>query len=74
MTNETARVEIITGPKRRRRYSAGRKLAMAKETMHACTVSCRAAFTWRQLMSQDSRAEAKADEDVVAASRVHDLE
>jgi transposase len=31
-------------------------------------------FKWRQLMSQGGQAAVKADEDVVAASRVRDLE
>ena len=77
-------VEIITGHERRRRYSAEQKLALVEETMQpGMTVSAIARlhgvspsllFKWRQLMSQGGRVAVKADEDVVAASRVRDLE
>jgi|SRR5579875_139721 transposase len=84
MPNEPTRVEIITGRERRRRYSAEQKLAMVEETMQpGMTVSAVARlrgvspsllFKWRQLMAQGGRVAVKADEDVVAASRVRDLE
>ena len=84
MPNEPQRVEIITGRERRRRYSAEQKLALIEETMQpGMTVSAVARlhgvspsllFKWRQLMSQGGRTAVKADEDVVAASRVRDLE
>ena len=84
MPNEPKRVEIVTGRERRRRYSAEQKLALVEETMQlGMTVSAVARlhgvspsllFKWRQLMSEGGRVAVKADEDVVAASRVRDLE
>ena len=84
MPNDAKPIEIITGQERRRRYSAERKLALVEETMQpGMTVSAVARlggvspsllFKWRQLMSQGGRTAVKADENVVAASRVRDLE
>ena len=78
------RIEIITGRERRRRYSANEKLALVDATMQpGMTVSAVARqhgvspsllFKWRQLMSQGGQVAVKADEDVVAASRLRDLE
>jgi transposase len=84
MPNDPTRVEIITGHERRRRYSANEKLALVDATMQpGMTVSAVARqhgvspsllFKWRQLMSQGGQVAVKADEDVVAASKVRDLE
>jgi len=84
MPNDAARVEIITGRERRRRYTANEKLALVDATMQpGMTVSAVARlngvsasllFKWRQLMSQGGQVAVKADEDVVAASRARDLE
>ena len=84
MPNDPHRVEIITGRERRRRYSAEQKFALVDATMQpGMTVSAVARlhgvspsllFKWRQLMSQGGRTAVKADEDVVAASRLRDLE
>ena len=84
MANDPHRVEIITGRERRRRYSAEQKFALVDATMQpGMTVSAVARlhgvspsllFKWRQLMSQGGRTAVKADEDVVAASRLRDLE
>ncbi|WP_227324216.1 transposase, partial [Acidisoma silvae] len=84
MPNDPARVEIITGRERRRRYTANEKLALVDATMQpGMTVSAVARrngvsasllFKWRQLMSQGGQVAVKADEDVVAASRARDLE
>ena len=84
MANDPHRVEIVTGRERRRRYSAEQKFALVDATMQpGMTVSAVARlhgvspsllFKWRQLMSQGGRTAVKADEDVVAASRLRDLE
>lgn len=84
MPNDPTRVEIITGRERRRRYSANEKLALVDATMQpGMTVSAVARlhgvspsllFKWRQLMSQGGQVAVKADEDVVAGSKVRDLE
>ena len=84
MSKDIPRIEIITGRERRRRYSAEQKFALVEETMQpGMTVSAVARlhgvspsllFKWRQLMSQGGRAAVGADEDVVAASKVRELE
>ena len=84
MSNDTSRIEIITGRERRRRYSAEHKLQLVEETMQpGMTVSAVARlhgvspsllFKWRQLMSEGGRTAVRADEDVVGSSRVRDLE
>jgi transposase len=84
MPNEPAHVEIITGRERRRRYTANEKLALVEATYQpGMTVSAVARlnnvspsllFKWRQLMSQGGQVAVKADEDVVAASKVRELE
>jgi transposase len=84
MPNDNTRVEIITGRERRRRYTANEKLALVCATMQpGMTVSAVARlngvsasllFKWRQLMSQSGQVAVKADEDVVAVSRVRELE
>lgn len=84
MPNEPHRVEIITSRERRRRYSAEQKLAFVEETMQpGMTVSAVARhrgvspsllFKWRQLMARGGQVAVRADEDVVAASRMRDLE
>ena len=84
MPNEPSRIEIITGRERRRRYSAEHKLQLVEQTMQpGMTVSAVARlhgvspsllFKWRQLMSEGGRTAVKADEDVVASSRMRELE
>ena len=84
MPNDPARIEIITGRERRRRYSAEQKLALVEETMQpGMTVSAVARqhgvspsllFGWRRLMSEGGQVAVRADEDVVAASRARELE
>ena len=84
MPNDPAHVEIITGRERRRRYTANEKLALVEATYQpGMTVSAVARlhnvspsllFKWRQLLSQGGQVAVKADEDVVAASKVRELE
>jgi transposase len=84
MPIDTARVEIITGRERRRRYTAEQKLRLVEQTMQpGMTVSAVARehgispsllFKWRQLMTEGGRVAVSVDEDVVAASRVRELE
>ena len=84
MPHDPTRVEIITGRERRRRYSANEKLALVDATTQpGMTVSAVARqhgvspsllFKWRQLMSQGGQVAVKADEQVVAASKLRDLE
>jgi transposase len=84
MPIDTPRVEIITGRERRRRYTAEQKLRLVEQTMQpGMTVSAVARehgispsllFKWRQLMTEGGRVAVSVDEDVVAASRVRELE
>ncbi|WP_424139660.1 IS3 family transposase, partial [Roseomonas chloroacetimidivorans] len=84
MPNDPTRVEIITGRERRRRYSAERKLRLVEETMQpGMTVSAVARlhgvspsllFGWRRRMSEGGKAAIRADDDVVAAGRLRELE
>ena len=84
MASTTDQVEIITGRERRRRYTAEQKLGLIEESMQpGMTISAVARmhgvspsllFNWRRLMTQGGQIAVKADEDVVAVSRVRGLE
>jgi len=84
MPNDPTRVEIITGRERRRRYSAEQKLRLVEETMQpGMTVSAVARlhgvspsllFGWRRRMAEGGKAAIQADDDVVAAGRLRELE
>jgi transposase len=83
MSNPVGRVEIITGRERRRRYSAEEKVRLVEETAQpGMTVSAVARlhgvspsllFGWRRCMAEGGLEAVRAD-DVVAASRVRELE
>src|ERR1700744_5042782 len=70
MSNDTSRIEIITGRERRRRYSAEHKLQLVEATMQpGMTVSAVARlhgvspsllFKWRQLISEGGRTAVRA--------------
>src|SRR5689334_24231618 len=78
------RVVLMTGRERRRRYTAEQKLRLVEETMQpGMTVSAVARqhgitpsllFNWRRLMSEGGRVAVSVEEEVVAASRVRELE
>jgi len=84
MSKPVERVEIITSRERRRRYTAEEKVRLVEETARpGKTVSAVARlhgvspsllFGWRRLMAEGGLAAVRADEDVVAASRVRELE
>ena len=84
MPNETQRIEIITGRERRRRYTGQEKVRFVEETMQpGMTVSAVARmhgispsllFGWRRRMAEGGQVAVQADEEVVAASRVRELE
>jgi transposase len=84
MPNDPTRVEIITGRERRRRYSAEQKLRLIEETMQpGMTVSAVARlhgvspsllFGWRRRMSEGGKSAIQADDEVVAAGRLRELE
>jgi len=84
MSKLIERVEIITGRERRRRYTAEEKVRLVEETMQpGMTVSAVARlrgvspsllFGWGRRMAEGGLEAVRADEDVVAASRVRELE
>ena len=84
MSKPVERVEIITGPQRRRRYTAEEKVRLVEETARpGMTVSYVARlhgvspsllFGWRRRMAEGGLEAVRADEDVVPASRARELE
>ena len=84
MSKPIERVEIITGIHRRRRYTAEEKVRLVEETTRlGMTVSAVARlhgvspsllFGWRRRMAEGGLEAVRADEDVVPASRVRELE
>ena len=84
MFKPVERVEIITGRERRRRYSAEEKVRLVEETQQpGMTVSAVARlhgvspsllFGWRRRMAEGGLEAVRADEDVVAAGRLRELE
>ena len=85
MSKPVERVEIITGRERRRRYTAEEKVRLVEETVKpGMTVSAAVArlhgvspsllFGWRRRMAEGGLEAVRADEDVVPASRVRELE
>jgi putative transposase len=77
-------VEVITSVQRRRRWSAAEKLRLIEEAMQpgsSVSLVARQAgvapsqlFGWRRRMLEGGQAAIQADEDVVGASRVRELE
>ena len=79
-----SRVEVITSVQRRRRWSTGEKVRLVEEAkqpgMSVSFVARQAGispsqlFAWKRRMLEGGHAAVQADEDVVGASRVRDLE
>lgn len=79
-----SRVEVITSVQRRRRWSAAEKVRLVQEAsqpgMSVSFVARRAGiapsqlFAWKRRMAEGGEAAVEADEDVVGASKVRDLE
>ena len=78
------RVEVITSVQRRRRWLAAEKLRLVEEAMQpgsSISLVARQAgvapsqlFGWRKRMLEGGQAAIQADEDVVGASRLRELE
>lgn len=78
------RVEVITSVQRRRRWSVAEKVRLVEETMqpgHSVSLVARRAgispsqlFAWKRRMLEGGTVAVQADEDVVAASRIRELE
>ncbi len=78
------KIEVLSGPERRRRWSTAEKLAIIQETYEPdATVSIVARrhgiqpnqlFTWRKLANQGALTATAAEEDVVPASEYRALQ
>ncbi|KKC31365.1 transposase [Devosia psychrophila] len=79
-----SRVEVITSVQRRRRWSVAEKVSLVEEAMppgmgvsyvaRRAGISPSQLFAWKRRMLEGGHAAVEADEDVVAASRVRELE
>ncbi|RVP46128.1 IS3 family transposase, partial [Sinorhizobium meliloti] len=84
MTSIKHKIEVLSGPERRRRWSTAEKLAIIHETYEAdATVSIVARrhgiqpnqlFAWRKLASQGALTATAAEEEVVPASEYRALQ
>lgn len=84
MTITTHKMQVLSGPERRRRWSTAEKLAIIQETYEAdATVSIVARrhgiqpnqlFAWRKLASQGALTATIAEEEVVPASEYRALQ
>ncbi|WP_235891944.1 transposase, partial [Ochrobactrum teleogrylli] len=84
MTGNSIKMEILSGPERRRRWSTAEKLAIVHETYEVdATVSLVARrhgiapnqlFAWRKLASQSALVATAAEEEVVPASEYRALQ
>ena len=84
MTGSNFKMEVLSGPERRRRWSTAAKLAIIQETYEAdATVSIVARrhgiqpnqlFAWRKLASQGALTATAAEEEVVPASEYRALQ
>ncbi|GEC37835.1 transposase [Sinorhizobium meliloti] len=84
MTSSNFKMEVLSGPERRRRWSTAEKLAIIHETYEAdATVSIVARrhgiqpnqlFAWRKLASQGALTATAAEEEVVPASEYRALQ
>lgn len=78
------RVEVITSVQRRRCWSVAEKVSLVEEAMQPgmsvsyvarrAGISPSQLFAWKRRMLEGGHAAVEADEDVVAASRVRELE
>ena len=84
MSEEVRRVEVITSVQRRRRWSVAEKIRLGEETLEpGMSVSFVARkyglspsllFKWRQRMAEGGREAVRADDIVIGAARVRQLE
>ena len=83
-TEPYSRVEVITSVQRRRRWSAAEKVRLVEEAMQPgmsvsfvarrAGISPSQLFAWKRRMLEGGQVAVEADEDVVGASQVRDLE
>jgi transposase len=78
------RIEVITGVERRRRWPVAEKIRLVEESNRPGMsvsyvarkhgISPSQLFMWRRRMAEGSHEAIRADDDVVSAARVRDLE
>lgn len=81
-SNNTDRIEVITGTQRRRRWSPDEKLALVQQTLEPgksvslvarqAGVSASQLFQWRKAYTEGSLVAVGANESVVPASQMQD--
>ena len=84
MTSHNSKIEVLSGPERRRRWTTAEKVSIVQETYKAdATVTIVARrhgiqpnqlFTWRKLAAQGALVATAAEEDVVPASEYRALQ
>lgn len=84
MTGHNPKIEVLSGPERRRRWSTAEKLAIIQETYESDGVVSIVArrhgiqpnqlFAWRKLAAQGAFTATAAEEDVVPASEYRALQ
>ena len=84
MTNHNSKIEVLSGPERRRRWTTAEKVSIVQETYEVdATVTIVARrhgiqpnqlFTWRKLAAQGALVATAAEEDVVPASEYRALQ
>lgn len=80
MTSSNFKMEVLSGPERRRRWSTAEKLAIIHETYEADATARRHGiqpnqlFAWRKLASQGALTATAAEEEVVPASEYRALQ
>ena len=84
MTSHNSKIEVLSGPERRRRWTTAEKVSIVQETYEAdATVTIVARrhgiqpnqlFTWRKLAAQGALVATAAEEDVVPASEYRALQ
>jgi len=82
--NQYQRIEVITGPVRRRRWTTEQKLRIIEESYQPGAsvsevarrhgVAANLLFRWRKLLTDGGTAAVGSDEEVVGASQVRKLE
>src|ERR671910_2458566 len=84
MSEDVQRVEVITSVHRRRRWSVAEKVRLVEETLEPGMsvsfvarkhgISPSLLFRWRQRMAEGGREAVRADDVVIGAARVRQLE
>jgi transposase len=84
MSDEVQRVEVITSVQRRRRWSVAEKIRLVEQTLQPGMsvsfvarkhgISPSLLFNWRRRMAEGGREAVRADDELIGAARVRQLE